>query len=337
MAPRASRPRTVPARLSRLLERLGSLAVTAIGVTLLAFVVLSLAPGDPLAARADAERGLALDAARRARLERELGLDRPLPVRYLRWLGAACRGDLGRSWRTGQPVTREIAARLPATLELNLAALLLVLGIGAPLGWWMAIRAGTGAERTAGFLVLALYAVPSFWLALLLQQVLAVEWRILPLYGRPAIATTGLARHLRHLVLPALALGLHQLAFYARFARDTALAGLAAGHARLARALGESPFRIALLHGIRPSLVPLATLLGLLVPGLATGSVLIENIFGWPGLGRLFLQAVLDRDLPLVLGLTLMAGLLTVLGNLLADVLAALADPRLRAGAEDRR
>ncbi len=337
MAPRASRLRPTLARFSRVLDRLGALVATAVGVTLLAFVVLSLAPGDPLAARADAERGLALDAARRARLERELGLDRPLPVRYLRWLAGACRGDLGRSWRTGQPVTREIAARLPATLELNLAALLLVLGIGAPLGWWMAIRVGSRAERAAGLLVLALYAVPSFWLALLLQQVLAVEWRILPLYGRPSVGSAGIAGHLRHLVLPALALGLHQLAFYARFARDTALAGLGAGHARLARALGGAPLRIALLHGIRPSLVPLATLLGLLVPGLATGSVLIENIFGWPGLGRLFLQAVLDRDLPLVLGLTLMAGLLTVAGNLVADLLAALADPRLRAGAGEAR
>ncbi len=336
MADRA-RPRLSRPGLSRALARLGALATTAVGVTLLAFVVLTLAPGDPLAARSDAERGLALDPARRARIERELGLDRPLPVRYLRWLAGVCRGDLGTSWRTGQPVAREMAARFPATLELNLAALLLVLGIGAPLGWWMAARAGSGGERAAGLLVLGLYAVPSFWLALLLQQVLAVEWRVLPLYGRPPVGVAGLAGHLRHLVLPALALGLHQLAFYARFARDTALAGLGAGHARVARALGAGPLRVVLLHGVRPSLVPLATLLGLLVPGLATGSVLIENIFGWPGLGRLFLRAVLDRDLPLVLGLTLVTGLLAVAGTFLADLLAALADPRLRAGAGTRR
>jgi len=319
----------------RILGRLGALALTVVGVTALAFAVLSLAPGDPLVLRADSQRGLALDPAARARIERQLGLDRPLPVRYLHWLAGAVRGDLGTSWRTGEPVAREIAGRLPATLELNLAALLLVTGVGAPFGWWMALRAGAGRERVAGLALLALYAVPSFWLALLLQQVLAVEWRVLPLYGRPSIAAAGVAGHFRHLVLPALALGLHQLAFYARFARDTALAGLLGGHARLARALGQSPARVALLHGIRPSLVPLATLLGLLVPGLATGSVLVENIFGWPGLGRLFLRAVLDRDLPLVLGMTLVAGLLTVAGNVLADLLAALADPRLRAPAVD--
>jgi len=216
-------------------------------------------------------------------------------------------------------------------VELNVVATLLAVILGVPLGWWSAHRPGGAADRIGGAMTLALYALPYFWLALILQHVFAIRLGWLPLYGRtPATEGAGLGGHVLHLVLPATSLALHMIAFYARFARGAALEGLTAGSARLARALGLPEPRILLRHGITPSLVPLATLFGLLLPALASGSVLVETIFSWPGLGSLFVTALLSRDLPVVMALASLTVVLTVAGSLAADLLVLAADPRRR-------
>lgn len=310
--------------------RAGSAVVTVLLVALAAFAALTAAPGDALTAF-EGEPARAADPVRESALRRELGLDRPAPERFVRWCGAAVTGDLGRSLRTGRPVTVEIGDRLAATLELNAAALVLVMGVGLPLGWWLARRRGRIAARLPAAVLLALYAAPAFWLALLLQDLFAVHWQLLPLYGRtPAAGDATPLERLRHLVLPATCLALHGLAFYARLAAETATAGWHSRHALAARALGLAERALFARHGVRPSLVPLAALSGLLVPALAAGSVLIETVFAWPGIGVLFVGAVQARDVPVVLALSVIAGALTVGGSLLADVLLALADPRIR-------
>lgn len=322
----------------RAASQLAAAAATLVVAAFLTYAALAALPGDPLAAFVSEDQRVALEPSQRTALERELGLDRPLPVRFARWLGGALAGDLGVSFRTRRPVAREILERLGPTLELNAAAVALIAGIGLPLGWWAARRSAARGARWGSVALLALYALPTLWVALLLQQLLAVRLGLLPLYGRTDPGDSGgLAARLAHLALPATTLALHQIAFVTLFARDTARSGFLSRHAQRARSAGLAESRIFARHGLRPSLVPLAALFGLMVPGLASGSVLIENVFAWPGLGTYFVQAVLARDVPVVTGLALLASGLTVSGSLLADALAGAADPRTAGAAEGRR
>ncbi len=325
-----------PARfVALLLRRLATGLITIVGVTLVTYLVLAELPGDPLAALTPIDQRMALSVDQRAQLRAELGLDRPVLMRYARWAGRLLGGDFGRSVRTRRPVFTEIRRRLRPTIELSVASLLLVTCIGLPLGWILAKRAGSRADTATSSLLLVLYALPSFWVAIVLQNLLAVSWGLLPLYGRtPAGGDPGLWGRLPFLILPAACLGLHQLAFYTRFARNTALDGINSVHALFARACGLREGRVMLTHGVWPSLVPLATLIGLILPSLVTGSILIETIFSWPGLGRLFYQAVLSRDTPVVLGMTVIIASLTIVGSLVSDLLASTLDPRQRRGKE---
>lgn len=317
-----------PELTARAIRRLAIAGVTLIGVTLLTFAAFEVLPGDPLAARIGPDTMGSLAREGREALGRELGLDVPPWRRYTRWVGGLATGDLGHSYRTGRPVAEEIGHRIGPTLELNLSALALVLMLGLPLGWGMAARADSAGDRYGTLGLLVLYAVPSFWLAVVLQNLLAVQWQVLPLYGRASWRAAGPAAWAAHLVLPAACLAIHQLAFYSRLARNATVEALRAPHALAARAAGLSPSRVLWRHGVRPALVPVVTWLGLAVPSLVTGSVLIESIFSWPGLGQLFVQAVRSRDLPVVMGLTVLVGALTVAGSLLADAAASLVDPR---------
>jgi len=314
--------------------RLAAAAVTVAGVVAASFFALVALPGDPLTAFAPADQLTGLGPERIAELRAELGLDRPLPARFASWAARVAVGDLGTSFRTRRPVAREILERLGPTLQLNLAALALIALVGVPLGWAAARRPGSAVDRWGAVGLLALYAVPTVWLALLLQDLFAVHWGLLPLYGRvPADGSSGLLVRLRHLAMPAACLAAHQLAFFALFARDSARQGYLSRHAAVARAAGVGEPRLFAGHAIRPSLPALAALLGLLVPAQASGSVLVETVFAWHGLGQYFLDGVLSRDVPVVLGMTLVSGLLTVAGSLAADLFGRFADPRSRAGA----
>ncbi|MDQ7007709.1 MAG: ABC transporter permease [Acidobacteriota bacterium] len=307
--------------------------LTVVALSFVTFAVMTWLPGDPLAVFESQERGRALNEARRAALASEWNLAAPLHVRYGHWLTGALRGDLGRSLRTRRPVIDELTHRLGPTLELSLGATLLALVTSLPLGWWLARRRRSLVDRSALVGLVALYALPVFWLAMLLQALLAVRWGLVPLYGRlPAGGAADLGTRLHHLALPATCLALHQLAFYARFARNTAAEGLDSIQTLFARACGLGETRIVWRHGILPSLVALVTLAGLVLPSLVTGAVLIETLFAWPGMGRLFVVAIQARDFPVVLAMTVMIGSLTVAGSLLADLGGRLADPRLRVG-----
>lgn len=300
------------------------------------FLLLHLAPGDPAAAYLHPD--VPAEVARQVR--RELGLGRPLHEQYLSWLGAVLTGDLGYSTSQGQAVSRAIGEALPDTLLLGGTALLISFTAGAPLGFFQGLRARTVADRTLSAATLTAYSVPAFWVALLLLLLFSTgpvrELLPLPLTGATSVdhGLMGLGGRvldrLRHLALPAAALSLAPAAALARHARSAAVEARDASHVRAARGRGLAEWTVALRHVVRNALLPLVSLLGLYVPRLMGGAVVLEVIFAWPGMGRLLYRGVLARDYPLVLAATLLFAALVVAGNLLADLLYAAVDPRVR-------
>jgi peptide/nickel transport system permease protein len=297
------------------------------------FLLVHLLPGDPALVNlgADLEAHIPPEAYRR--MLHEMGLDRPLHVQYFTSLGALLRGDL-ESFADGRPVAERIGERLPATLLLQTLALGAAVAVALPLGIAGARRHGTWFDSGSRWLLFLLFARPSFWVALLLQVSLAVHWGLLPTQG---MISTGmdnaplLARALdrtRHLILPVICLAYGQLAFLARFTRANVLESLGRDFVRTARAKGLAEGQVMRRHAFRHSLSPLLTLAGLTLPALVGGSILIETIFSWPGLGSLFFVSVTHRDYPLVLALTLLTATVTLAGNLAADLLYRVADPQ---------
>jgi peptide/nickel transport system permease protein len=308
-------------------------AVTLLGITLATFALLRLLPGDPaLVELGGGGAPVAADAYES--MLRRWGFQEPLPVQYLRWLGGVLRGDFGSSLRDGRPVAERIAERLGPTLLLNAAALGIVFGAGVPLGVAMARARGSRFDRGSRWALFLLFALPTFWIAGLLQIGFAVRLGWLPMHGlrSPGLEQAGSAARAldlaRHLALPAVCLAYGQIAFLARFTRASLLESLGAEFVRAARARGLPESTVVLRHAFRNALLPMLTLTGLSVPALVGGSVVIESIFAWPGLGRLFHDAVFDLDYPLVLALTVLAAALTLGGNLAADLLYRIADPR---------
>lgn len=313
-------------------QRAATLLVTLLLLTFGVFATLSWLPGEQLTVLLGDERNLALTPTERLAIRAQYSLDEPLARRYVAWLTLALRGDLGHSWKTGRPVSHELTQRLGATVQLNVAAVLLMLGIGLPLGWWLAYCGGH-IDRIVSAALFVLYAAPTVWIALVLQDSFAVRWHVLPLMGRkPPSGTPSLADWLRHMVLPTACLSSHGLAYVVRFARTAALSRLAGSAVLVSRAAGIARPRVFVRHAVQPSLTAVAALVGLLVPALITGSVLIERIFAWPGVGNYFVDAIVVRDVPAIMGLTVCIGVLTICGSLLADLLGALLDPRLRPG-----
>lgn len=291
------------------------------------FLLLSAAPGDParLAAGGAPGRGgvsrEALEAFRSLH-----GLDRPLPARLGRWLASAARLDLGRSFRDGSPVTERIARTIPATLAVNALALALALAVAIPVGVGAARRPGGTLDRVSGLLLDALFSLPSFALGLLLLLLFAVKLRLAPVFSDTSLGLRGIA-------LPAATLALVALAPIARVTRRAVGEALASPAALSGRAWGETP-REETLRALRRSAPAFAGLGAALVPQLVAGSVLVERVFGLPGTGQLLADSVFSRDLPTVLGLTLVSGLAVVAATFVADAAAALADPRLADGGE---
>lgn len=305
---------------------------TLLCVTAIVFGLLHLAPGDALDAAAESR---VLPAHVQA-LRVQYHLDDPPMRRYGLWLADVMRGDLGRSLATGRPVRTTIGERLPLTLGLNAAALALMLALAVPLGAAAACRQGTVFDRWTSLLSYALYALPVFWAALVLQTVFAVHLDWLPLFGpagsaaRAAGGWTALRESVAHGVLPVLCLAYPGLAYLSRFVRATLAEAMGADAARAARARGAGGFAVVAGHAFRIAAVPMLTMLGFLLPGLVGGSVLVETIFALPGLGQLMVEAVTGRDVPVVLGLTLLSGTAVLAGVLLSDLAALAVDPRLR-------
>jgi ABC-type dipeptide/oligopeptide/nickel transport system permease component len=251
----------------------------------------------------------------------QLGLDRPLYVQYGTFLKGLGRGDLGVSLRTNEPVARAIATRMPATIELAIAAMCLAVVVAIPLGIIAAVGAGTIVDYAATTLALAGISIPNFWLGPLLAIVFAVTLGWLPVSGSGTLA---------HLVLPAITLGAPLGAVLARMTRASVLEELRELYVLAARARGVSRARAVLRHAFRNSLIPIVTVLGLQVGAVLTGAVITETIFAWPGVGRLLIQSINYRDYPLVQGCILLIALTYVTMNLLTDLAYGLLDPRIR-------
>jgi peptide/nickel transport system permease protein len=307
---------------------------TLFGITVVVFLLVHLAPGSPgLAGEGSLRRPTGHAAEEMRRL---YGLDRPLPERFAKWMSRVARFDLGESFVDHRPVSERIREALPNTLLLNGTALVLALLIAIPLG----VVAGGNPEgtfdRASAAALFALYSMPTFWAALLLQTLLAVQLRWLPLYGvasdSPPAGAAGLLDRLAHLALPVTCLTYGTLAFIARLVRSGVAESRAGDYVLAARARGASRRQALWRHAFRNALVPLLTLAGLMLPALLSGSVIVERIFVWPGLGQLYLDSILSRDYPVILALSLLTAAATLLATLASDIAAAIADPRVRDG-----
>jgi len=310
---------------------LAGLAVVA-GVVTLTFLLLHAAPGDP------AERLLGPTATTEqvAALRHALELDRPLPVQYASWLGRFVRGDWGTSIATGRPVWTMLRTAWPATARLVALSLLLSYALGLLVGTIQAARSRSRLDTALSVASVTLFALPGYWLGLMLMMLLTYWLRLLPAFGAAGMDAdflTGwpwVADRLRHLALPLLTLTVIGVGGTARFARGAMLDVLAQPFVAVARAKGVSETRVLSRHVLRNALSPMLTLLGLSLPALFSGAVFVEAVFAWPGVGRIMVEAVQSRDYPVVMAATAVSAVLVVAGNLLADLLAAWADPRVR-------
>jgi len=305
---------------------------TTLGVVTVLFFALHLAPGSPADRFVDPEMGIDL----RETMERKLGLDQPLGVQYVKWLGAMTRLDFGYSFFEQRPVLQVLADALPNTLLLCGVALVLVFGLGIAAGVASAVAHRSRWGVVLDLPVMVLYAVPGFLLALLLLLLFAYHWPLLPASGPHGIdyhdlpAMDRIWERLRHLLLPAIALSVAPAAGVARYVRTAMLEALAQPYVRAARARGLSETRVVVRHALRNALLPLVTLLGLYLPFLLGGTVLIESVFGWPGMGKLIVDAIGSQDFPVVLGNAVLYTFAVIGGNLLADLLYLVVDPRTR-------
>ena len=288
-----------------------------LGVATLVFSLIHLIPGDP----AQAMLGESASPEDVAELRSRLGLDRPLLEQYGTFLRDAIRGDLGRSLRTSQPVTSAILERMPATIELAAAAMLVAVGVAIPLGIAAAVWRGTSLDHAATTVSLLGISIPNFWLGPLLAIVFSIELGWLPVSGRGTWA---------NLVLPAVSLGAALAAILARMTRATLLEELREPYVIAARAHSTSRVRTVIRHAFRNSLIPVITLIGLQFGAVLTGAVITETIFSWPGIGRLLIQSIGFRDYPLVQGCILLIAVTYVAMNLVTDLLYGLVDPRIR-------
>ena len=322
--------------MNRLWLRLGQAVLTYVVAVTLAFVLMRLTPGDPIPQLDDQQRFTVEEAAR---LRALYGLDRPILVQYGTFLSGALRGDLGSSIRyRGRPVVQLLRERLPASLLLGGLVLLINFTLGTWLGAWQAVRAGSRFDRATSALSLVLYAMPSFWLGTMLAWLVAVEWHLLPAAGMhdPTLAPdAALGLRVwdlcRHLLLPALTLSAVSIAAAMRLERSAMLEVLRLDFVRAARARGLDERQVVWHHAFPNALGPLLTLFGLWLPILVTGSVFVESVFGWPGLGLLAADAIGGRDYPLMMGTTLLAAGLVIGGGLVSDLMHGWLDPRVRA------
>jgi len=290
-----------------------------VGTTAITFTIVFLVPGDP----ARVVAGPRADAATLATIRHELGLDRPLPAQYGRYLWRLAHGDLGRSYANRQPVATTLARRLPATATLAAAGLAIAVVVGLVGGLATAPFAGRSVDRAALVGSLAILSAPVFWLGMIALYWLGFRWRLVPLGG---------AGSLRHLLLPALVLGIGTGVYYARLLHTNLQEVLTTDYVRAARARGVGPLRLLAVHALRNAALPLLTIVGLDFAALMNGVVLTETVFHWPGLGRLAFDAVLALDVPVIMGTVLLSAALVVVTNLVVDLLYRIVDPRIRLG-----
>lgn len=306
-----------------------------LGIATATFFVARLAPGDPLDLYLAPQGQVRADPAAVERMRARYGLDQPLHVQYVTWLGRVAQGDFGESFRHRRPVRDLLAEAVPYTLQLVILALVLDALIGVSLGTVSAARRGSTLDRTVTVGSLLVYAIPSFWLALMLIMVFSVHLGWFPTSHARSLGYADLtlagkvADRAWHLALPVFVLGVAGAAATARYVRGQLLEVLGREYITAARARGFRERTVILKHALRNALIPVVTLYGMGLPFLLGGATIIETIFAWPGMGRLAVDAVSGRDYPIIMGTVMVAAALTVLGNLLADIAYAAVDPRI--------
>ncbi len=308
-----------------------------LGITLITFVVIHIAPGEPVEMQVAMNPKVTAEA--RERLRKYYGLDKPLYVQYTVWVKKLAMLDFGRSFAPdNRPVVDKIRERIPVTLSLNIISLIIEFGVAIPIGILAAIRRDTLFDKGMTVFVFIGFAVPTFWLALLCMYLFGVKLGWLPISGLHSMGSESftmfhwLLDMLKHLILPVSVAAFGSLAGLSRYMRSTMLDVIRQDYITTARAKGLTERVVIFRHALRNALLPVITLLGLSVPGLIGGSVIFETIFSIPGMGQLFYGGVMARDYPLVMGILVIGAGLTLVGNLLADVGYAVADPRIRHG-----
>jgi len=302
-----------------------------IGITMAAFIVLSAAPGDPVLARLDPEVLSKLTPADIEARRKDLGLDQPIPIRYLRWLGDVVQGNLGYSIVSGRPIADEVAGRLGPSLTLMFAAAAITILVGLPAGVLSAIHQYGRTDYALSGFTIFLVSTPTFLLGLGALYLFGVTMKVLPV---GELLTFGkeddLVDRAAHVVLPAMVLGLANAALLTRYTRASMLDVLNGDYITTARAKGLANRTVMIRHGLRNALIPIITVLAILLPELIAGAVITETVFNWPGLGQLSVRAARDRDPALMMGVVLVVGLFTVIASIVADFAYSVADPRIR-------
>lgn len=323
-----------------IIRRLLQAIPTIIGITIIAFLLMHLAPGDPIDL-ITYQPNITPEA--KADLRAQLCLDRPLPEQYAVWLvgdwrghcqqRGLIRGDFGESFYEKRPVLEMIGEKIPATLELTTAALIIGLLIGVPIGAYAAVKQGGWFDNLSRFFAVIFDAIPAFWLGLVLILIFATTLGWLPTGGRTSLNlgnNPSLIDRIQHLILPVFVFAVGWIAVLSRYMRAETLEVIRQDYVRTAKAKGLANNRVYLWHAGRNALIPIATILGPAIAGLIGGAVVIERIFAWPGLGRLLFDAVSARDYPVVMAGVILGSVLTILGNLLSDILYVIVDPRIR-------
>jgi peptide/nickel transport system permease protein len=299
-----------------------------LGISVVIFATIQAAPGGPEGALL--ETGRFIDPQVIESYRQRLGVDQPLHVQYLRWLSAALTGDLGVSFSTTRPVAEMIAERLPATLELMATSFVLAAILAVGIGILSAVKQHTPIDYLITGASFVGIAMPVFWFALILQLLFSVRLGWLPVAGTETVGATSLWDHLQHLILPAAVLSFRNIAGWSRYLRASLVGALRSDYVRTARAKGLPERAVVGVHALRNALIPLVSIMALNLADLFSGAVITETIFAWPGIGRLFVQAMFARDYPLLMGILLMGSVMVVFFNLVADVVYGLLDPRIR-------
>ncbi|MEV0278677.1 ABC transporter permease [Streptomyces sp. NPDC050610] len=309
-----------------LIKRVGQAVIVLFLVSLIVFVLLHLLPGGP--ARAILGPQATPDSI--AHFNHQQGYDRSLPVQYVQYLGRLLTGDLGESYKLNQSVASLIGERLPKTLVLTGLAIVLAAILAIPLGIIQAVRRGKAADYALTGAAFLAYATPVFFLGLVLILVFSQQLQLFPAEAPQAETIGGILSELPALVLPVVTMALGIIAAFSRYMRSAVLDNLSEEYVRTARAKGQSEARIMARHVLRNALIPLATLLGLYLPTLISGALVVESMFNYPGMGLLFWNSAQGSDFPVLLGVTLVVGVATVIGSLITDIAYAVLDPRIR-------
>jgi peptide/nickel transport system permease protein len=304
------------------------------GITLITFAVIHLAPGGPV--EVEAQMSLKSSAQARENLKRLYGLDKPLHIQYLEWLKRFVKLDFGTSFVDGKKVADKIGERIPVTLKINVLSLFLIVIIAIPVGILSAVKQYSLFDKLTTLFVFVGFSTPAFWLALIMMIIFGVTLGLLPISGMQSIDVSGMSfleramDQAKHLILPVLLSAFGGIAGFSRYSRSSMLEVIRQDYIRTARAKGLKESEIIFTHALRNALMPIVTILGLAVPGLIGGSVIFESIFAIPGMGQLFWMSTMSRDYPTIMGILVIGAILTLIGNLIADISYAVVDPRIR-------